>query len=174
METRNHDFDKTLHIVAYSMGHDTYLDSKLNNFSFADRELVLAAGLDGVAYARFTPDGRIVNITTTACQSESLCIDWKSENVYSSGCRNGSIYLFDSRTKLEQRGTLRLRHHRSATRIRWVDGNHIVAAGVENKVGDCIRDLPIFITNEVKSWQCTTYGMRLASIIRIGLQVKSL
>lgn len=95
--------------------------------------LELAIAADNVSFwVRIRPDGDVPQ----PCggyrhASDTLCVDWKSKNVYSSGTRNGSIYLHDIRT---QGNVCRLGHGTAASKMRWADECRVVVAGPEHKV----------------------------------------
>ena len=69
-----------------------------------------------------------------------LDVDWLNENVVMSGCRDGSVRLWDVRSKSLASGTsIPFVHPSAINYVRRINSNRIVVAGIENRM--CVYDL---------------------------------
>ena len=65
--------------------------------------------------------------------SDSLAVAYQSSNTISWGRRDGSIDIWDQRTQ-SSRTTLRMQHPSTVRRLRYIDGHHVLAAGLRSKL----------------------------------------
>ena len=98
--------------------------------SVSDR---LAVGTsEQVVQLTFRPDASTVLETAMQTKSDVLALSWLSANVVSAGLRNGSVLLWDSRSR---GGTLRLRHPGSVCSLRRFKTEHLLlTAGTQNSL----------------------------------------
>lgn len=72
--------------------------------------------------------------------AEVLAVDWYNRDVVMSGCRDGTVRLWDVRSKSLSAGTSSpLEHPSTINHVRKLNANRVVVAGIENRM--CVYDL---------------------------------
>ena len=71
--------------------------------------------------------------------TDVLAVDWQSVNVVLSGCRDGTVRLWDVRVREPHGTSLRLRHSSTINHVRKLNDNSIIVAGIEGQL--CTYDL---------------------------------
>lgn len=66
--------------------------------------------------------------------SEVLAVDWLDRNVLLNGCRDGTVRLWDVRTRDVSGISWRVRHPSCINHVRKLDANRIVVAGLEGRM----------------------------------------
>lgn len=66
--------------------------------------------------------------------SEVLAVDWLDTNILLNGCRDGTVRLWDARTRGVSGTSWRVRHPSCVNHVRKVDANRIVVAGLERQM----------------------------------------
>lgn len=67
------------------------------------------------------------------CPREAVAVDWLCPNVVLTGCREGAVRLWDTRSRSESTEP-RIQHPIAINHVRSIDANFIVVAGLQNEV----------------------------------------
>ncbi|KAL9044015.1 MAG: hypothetical protein Q9214_002819 [Letrouitia sp. 1 TL-2023] len=99
-------------------------------------DLVVAVTIDDSIGQYKGPHLQFDSMGPLSLQSDALSLDYQDHNVILSGYRNGSVGLWDTRSRAS---TVRLRHPSSVVHVRAMTGHRIAVAGLSNQL--CVYDL---------------------------------